>query len=89
MYILKVLKEVSCPPIVSTRIIVKCQSTGNFKKGWIACDKPVPIGAIAHYECKPYYEPINSKQLNNNHSICQPDGTWSREYLKCQPGTFI
>lgn len=55
-------------------------------KGWLPCNKNVPIGTIAEYRCKPYYHPINYYHANNTYTICQPDGTWSREHLQCEPG---
>lgn len=40
---------------------------------------------MAKYNCKSYYQPINHKHLKNTKAICQPDGTWSRELLRCEP----
>ncbi|KAF5289823.1 hypothetical protein FQA39_LY14978 [Lamprigera yunnana] len=75
-------QEIFCPPVISARAIMKCESKKN---GWIPCDKPSPTGTILHSECRPYYEPVNTQQNDNYHSICQSDGTWSREQLKCEP----
>lgn len=81
-------ENISCPPIISSRITVKCKSKLDGQKGWVPCDKPLPIGTVAQYECKPYYQPINAQHANNSFSVCQPDGTWSREHLKCEPGVI-
>lgn len=79
---------VFCPPITSTRLTVTCNeldASGNVK-GLISCDRPIPVGTIANYQCKEYYVPSNKDDLNNTKAICQVDGIWSRNVLKCEPG---
>lgn len=81
-------ESVTCPPITSSRLSVKCRHhTGN-PRGLMPCNKPVPVGTVAEYECKEYYVPINNEEINNTKSVCQIDGTWSRKILKCIPGIF-
>lgn len=70
---------------------IKCNElddSGNVK-GLISCDKPIPVGTLANYECKEFYEPSNENDVNNTKAICQVDGTWSRNILKCEPGNAI
>lgn len=78
----KVRQSIRCPPVISQRLIVKCES----ESGILPCDKPLPVGTTVRYSCKDYYIPANKKHLNNTMMICQPDGTWNKEKLKCYPG---
>lgn len=75
--------NITCPAIVSSRLATVCEHKA---KGIVSCEKPVPAGTKAKYECKPYFKPADRKQSNNTQTICQPDGTWSRNILKCEPG---
>lgn len=43
------------------------------------------MGTTVKYECKINYIPANDKHSKNTKAICQVDGTWNRELLKCEP----
>ncbi|KAB0794062.1 hypothetical protein PPYR_13682 [Photinus pyralis] len=73
-------KEILCPPLMSQRVDIKCKS----KDGPRSCRNPLPVGAIAYSRCKVYYRKKH-RQVGDHRSICQPDGTWSRGQLLCEP----
>ncbi|XP_044736927.1 modular serine protease-like [Chrysoperla carnea] len=77
--------QLKCPPILSNRMSAVCQVKEGPKKGLIACNKPMPPSTIVRYECKQYYIPSSKLQQNNTQMICQADGTWNRDMLKCDP----
>ncbi|XP_066998504.2 modular serine protease [Anabrus simplex] len=76
--------DVTCSPITSKRIIATCESLYGNHRGWVPCDNPVPVGTVARYQCRQYYEP-NEEHMDNTESICTRDGTWSQPILECKP----
>lgn len=69
----------NCSPIKSHRLIATCTFNGQV----ISCrdgDKLQP-GTIAIFSCKKFYEP--HKNLQHTEAICQKNGKWSSEILKC------
>ncbi|XP_018324255.1 modular serine protease-like isoform X2 [Agrilus planipennis] len=81
----KVKENISCPPVFSERLNIICESKEGPKQGLVPCNKPASVGTIAKYGCKPFYVPAGSSQENNKQMVCQMDGKWSREALKCEP----
>lgn len=73
--------SINCPAIKSTRLNVQCENT----EGIVACNEPVSAGTIATYSCREYFLPKFKHDLTNNQSICQSNGVWSRDILKCEP----
>lgn len=86
MFILETLR---CPAITSSRILINCNEASGVKEGVINCSKPVPIGTVAEYSCKEYYEPYTEEDAYNTRAVCQIDGAWSRNILKCEPGMYF
>ncbi|XP_068910164.1 modular serine protease-like isoform X2 [Tenebrio molitor] len=81
----KVTSKIYCPPVKSNRINAHCEVPFGLNMGIIPCDVPLPPGTIVHHECKPYYIPASTSHKNNSQMICQSDGTWNREQLRCIP----
>lgn len=48
-------------------------------------DDDIKPGTTAEYSCKEFYEPANEMHKFNNRAICQRNGQWSSEILKCVP----
>ncbi|EFA12772.1 hypothetical protein TcasGA2_TC005015 [Tribolium castaneum] len=78
--------NVFCSSILTDRINAICEIPFGPNKGVISCDVPLPPGTVVNYECKPYYVPANNVRKQNQQMVCQPDGTWNREMLRCIPG---
>lgn len=79
-------QSIFCPPVVTDalttrRIDVSCELNGQP----VTCERDIRPGTKTSYSCKEYFVPINAKHENNDWSICQGDGTWSRDILKCKP----
>lgn len=70
-----------CPPITSTRLQVSCAINGLK----VDCDKDIIRGTIAVYSCKQFHEPENYFHKHNSEAVCQENGKWSTEILKCEP----
>jgi hypothetical protein len=68
----------NCPPIKSKRLIVSCTHNGQN----VSCgdDKILPE-TLAKYSCKKFYKPSNAY---NSDAMCQKNGKWSSEILKCE-----
>ncbi|XP_064215667.1 modular serine protease-like [Tribolium castaneum] len=77
--------NVFCSSILTDRINAICEIPFGPNKGVISCDVPLPPGTVVNYECKPYYVPANNVRKQNQQMVCQPDGTWNREMLRCIP----
>lgn len=79
---------ITCPPIKSHRIQVKCFDDNNNNNNTVSCvndiDKILP-GTMAQYYCEEQFEPINVIHKFNNRATCQRNGKWSSEILKCTP----
>lgn len=74
-------ETVNCSPIKSNRINVSC--TYNNKAA--SCEHDIKPGTVAKYFCKEYYQPNTNIHKFNNEAICQKNGEWSSEILKCTP----
>ncbi|CRK97474.1 CLUMA_CG010863, isoform A [Clunio marinus] len=71
----------TCPPIKSTRLNVKC----FHKNIQVDCDKNIQPETEAKYSCREFYQPESEFHMFNDKAICQQDGRWSTEILKCEP----
>lgn len=67
--------------IESHRLAIEC--TWNGRK--VSCLEDILPGTEASYACKTYYRPASTKDAANDWNICQADGQWLREPLKCTP----
>nr|CAD7396743.1 unnamed protein product [Timema cristinae] len=76
---------VTCPAIVSPRLTISCESHWGNRKGWLPCDSPLPVGTVARYQCRRYYQPDGSEHEDNTEAECLRSGHWSRELLRCKP----
>ncbi|XP_031621148.1 modular serine protease-like [Contarinia nasturtii] len=77
---------VSCPPfveqnIVSKRLLKKCMWNGR----QLPCAQSILPGTKVTYACKDNFKPKSTKDLSNDWNLCQADGTWLRDILKCKP----
>lgn len=70
-----------CPAINSSRLLVSCV----LGRQAVACDKEIIPGTVAKYSCGAFYEPASDFHKNNDEAVCQLNGQWSREILKCEP----
>lgn len=73
--------ELFCPPILSDRLHVSCKYVNRE----VSCEKDIMPGTIVQYTCKEFFEPQNSLHKYNNRAVCQANGQWSSEILKCEP----
>ena len=71
----------SCPPIKSKRLQVSCK----FNEHSIACESNIKPGTVAKYSCGEFHQPASNFHKHNNEAVCQQNGKWSTEILKCQP----
>lgn len=71
----------NCPPIVSTRLQVSCE----YNKHSTACEKDVKPGTVAKYSCRDFHQPASDFHKHNGEAVCQQNGEWSTEILKCEP----
>lgn len=69
----------NCPPVSSHRIIVSC--THNSKI--VSCFDKIQPETVAKYSCKKFYQPQRGMHKLNSEAICQKNGKWSSEILKC------
>lgn len=74
---------INCSPIISNRLNVTCMYDNRI----ISCNdnNNIKPGTIAKYSCNDQYEPANSIHKFNSRAICQKNGKWSSEILKCTP----
>lgn len=72
---------INCPQITSSRLNISCEF--NDKK--VSCENEMKPGTVAKYACKEFYQPSSVIDAFNNEAICQKDGKWSTEMLKCEP----
>lgn len=82
----KCRQSIRCPPLLtqavaSARIDAMC----TYNDEAVPCTGPMRPGTKATYTCKEYNLPDGRKHENNNWNLCQQDGTWLRDVLKCQP----
>lgn len=71
----------SCPPIKSKRLQVSCK----FNELSTACESNVKPGTIAAYSCGEFHQPASDFHKHNSEAVCQRNGKWSTEILKCEP----
>lgn len=71
----------NCPPIVSTRLQASCE----YNKQSTSCLKDVKPGTLAKYSCGEFYQPVSDFHKHNDEAVCQQNGEWSTEILKCEP----
>ncbi|KAI4480244.1 hypothetical protein M0804_010242 [Polistes exclamans] len=73
---------ITCPPILEANGAIKrCESKWGSHKGWVSCEKPMPIGTNAFFECPMFYERLTG----STRIICLHDGTWNQAALSCAP----
>lgn len=79
---------VSCPPFVeqnieSNRLFKKCMWNGREMPCGMA--QSILPGTKVTYACKDRFKPKSTKDTSNDWNLCQADGTWLRDILKCKP----
>lgn len=70
-----------CPPIVSSRLLVSCKYDNRV----VSCEKDIKQGTTAQYTCREFFEASSRLHEYNKHAVCQANGQWSSEILKCEP----
>lgn len=70
-----------CPPIVSERLHASCKYANRD----VSCEKDIKPGTKARYTCSEFFEAQNWLHKYNHHAVCQANGQWSSEILKCEP----
>lgn len=73
--------NISCPSIISQRLNMRCENSD----GIVPCDGFIRPLTTVTYSCKSYYVPKFRENVGNNQSVCQENGVWSRDILKCNP----
>lgn len=71
----------NCPSIVSSRLQFSC----TFKNETASCSEDIKPGTVAKYSCREFYQPANAFHKFNDEAVCQPNGKWSTEILRCEP----
>lgn len=73
--------SMTCKPIISKNILADCYH----KHKRVRCDQHIKPGTRVDYKCKSNFISFGDKNLGNHFSICQANGIWLRDILKCQP----
>lgn len=71
----------TCPPIDSPRLLASCELNGHS----VPCDEGIRPGTVANYSCGDFHQPASDFHKLNAAALCQPNGKWSTEVLKCEP----
>lgn len=71
----------NCPPFKSARLRVSCEHNNHSA----LCDKDIQPGTVAKYSCGDFYQPTSDFHKHNDEAVCQQNGKWSTEILKCEP----
>lgn len=71
----------NCSPIKSHRLNVTCMLDNQV----MSCCDDIKPGTIAEYSCNEDYEPESYIHKFNRRAVCQKNGKWSSEILKCKP----
>lgn len=51
----------------------------------MSCDSNVKPGTVAKYSCGRFHRPSSEFHKHNSEAVCQQNGKWSTEILKCEP----
>ncbi|EZA58008.1 hypothetical protein DMN91_006570 [Ooceraea biroi] len=75
-------QEITCPPITGAYGAIKrCEAMWGPHKGWLSCDRALPVGTRVFLECLDFYE----RQKGSSSIMCLHDGTWNQIPLSCTP----
>lgn len=82
----KCKNTVTCPAIITSaiglsRIDAKCE----WNERSVSCQHHVLPGTTMTYTCADHSRPITRQDESNHWNLCQVDGTWLRDLLKCEP----
>ncbi|KYN08346.1 Limulus clotting factor C, partial [Cyphomyrmex costatus] len=73
---------VTCPaPSEAHDAIRRCEAMWGPHKGWLPCDRALPVGTRVFLECPAFYE----RHKGSSSVMCLHDGTWSQSLLSCTP----
>lgn len=82
----KCRQSVRCRPIVTPSVMsTRIDATCAYNDETVGCTEAIRPGTKVTYSCKEYYLPADETHMNNNENLCQADGTWLRDILKCYP----
>ncbi|XP_036143216.1 modular serine protease [Monomorium pharaonis] len=73
---------ITCPaPSEAHDTIKRCEAMWGPHKGWLPCNRPLPVGTRVFLECPAFYE----RRKGSSSVMCLHDGTWSQSFLSCTP----
>ncbi|XP_014478926.1 PREDICTED: sortilin-related receptor-like [Dinoponera quadriceps] len=73
---------ITCPVLVEAYGAFKrCEAMWGPHKGWLPCDRALPVGTRVLLECPAFYE----RRKGSSSIVCLHDGTWSQTPLSCAP----
>lgn len=82
----KCRQSIRCPPILTNSVVsARIDATCLWNDETVSCLQPMKPGTKAMYSCKEFYLPASKKHQDNNWNVCQGDGTWLRDILRCHP----
>lgn len=80
------IKSATCRPlhannVAAQRLDMRCTWNGRV----VSCSDNISPGTEVSYACMDHFLPASPKDAANDWNVCQADGTWLREPLKCKP----
>ncbi|KAM0727255.1 Modular serine protease [Formica fusca] len=76
------IEGITCPaPSEAYGAIKRCEAMWGSHKGWLPCDRALPVGTRVFLECPAFYE----RRKGSASVMCLHDGTWSQPLLNCIP----
>lgn len=57
----------------------------TYNNATIPCNEDIKPGTTAKYSCDDFYQPTTAFHKFNDAAVCQQNGKWSTEILKCEP----
>lgn len=76
------MEGITCPaPFEAYGTIKRCKAMWGSHKGWLPCDRALPVGTRVFLECPAFYE----RRKGSASVMCLHDGTWSQPFLNCIP----
>ncbi|XP_011872939.1 PREDICTED: low-density lipoprotein receptor-related protein 1B-like isoform X1 [Vollenhovia emeryi] len=73
---------ITCPALSEAHdAIRRCEAMWGPHKGWLPCDRALPVGTRVFLECPAFYE----RSKGSSSVMCLHDGTWSQSLLSCTP----
>lgn len=77
-------KSAECPPLFGreeARVRFECEWGGRR----VSCAEHILPGTKVTHSCREYFAPAEALHEHNDWNVCQADGTWLRDALRCKP----